>query len=40
MKKNIESKNSPGKNGMVEKIVFNFKFYRSWQYLKCLLCIS
>lgn len=27
MKKNIESKNSPGKNGMIEIIVFNFKFY-------------
>lgn len=27
MKKNVESKNSPGKNGMIEKIVFNFKFY-------------
>lgn len=27
MKKNIESKNSPGKNGMVEKMMFNPKFY-------------
>lgn len=27
MKKNIESKNSLGKNGMVEKMMFNPKFY-------------